>query len=292
MPQHRGEQIENEVTRWLQRERRRRRGFLEARQTAGESASGGRGPGGIGTPGGGGGPPGGPGGGAGGGGGGWWGGGGEAFDVANADAWPEIKVPMALAPLAETDAGGDSEQGAAAEVFPSFLATTGTFNLANFDILRGTWVLNAGNLQHTPLAPVGPPHPRGVITYNGFTTYTDCHVQGSKTATGANTVCFVLGRYNPATENGYAVSAQLGTTLLIQRIDAGNLLTLNTIPQAFTAADRFGLRMVGTTIEATFNGAVIGSAIDATYASGRGGMGENSSTAATRIWDLFRIDAP
>ncbi|QOJ18591.1 MAG: hypothetical protein HRU76_13795 [Phycisphaeraceae bacterium] len=177
--------------------------------------------------------------------------------------------------------------------FHPFSATTGTFALTDFDVLRGTWVLNAGNLQNSVLGAVGPPDPRSVVTYNGFTSYTDLHVQGSKTTVGINTACWVLARYNPATQNGYAVSAQLGTTILIQRIDAGVLATLSTIPQAFTAADTFGCRIVGSTIQATLNGVGIGSAIDATYgAPARAGMGDASSTLATRIWDFFSITPP
>lgn len=104
---------------------------------------------------------------------------------------------------------------------------------------------------------------------------------------------YILGRIDPATGNGYAVklinSGAVGNTRIMKLTGwAEAQLGANVATTAFAAGDRLGILLAGTNISAMKNGVLIAGStrVDASYASGYGGIGAQATSIA---WRDFRV---
>lgn len=98
----------------------------------------------------------------------------------------------------------------------------------------------------------------------------------------------------PASLNGYEVTAGdsgfLGSTIRVRRFDAGAATGLTTDSSVtWVAGDVMMLEAVGSTISVYRNGSFVVSTTDATYSTGRAGVGisNDTSTANTVVDDFF-----
>ncbi len=162
-----------------------------------------------------------------------------------------------------TDADAGDLTPVAAGPLDAGLSATGDFD----------WEGNAddGSIGAAYQASAVTPGPRSVLAYTGR-TYTvgriDVEPSAITAEQGVGMRCTLDEAFDPVTLSGYAVLIT-ATGLDIVRYDDDIPTVLASVAVTINAGDTIGIRCTGSTIQARHNGSTVGSATDATYASGR-----------------------
>lgn len=160
--------------------------------------------------------------------------------------------------------------------------------------MRGTWSQGSSNgvLNITAIGTGNVP--LAVLLYNSENYAGDATIDITLDNVTAGAVKYAIARgadNGSSLLNGYAFrvigNGSIGNCS-IGRIDNGVFTTLGaSFGQAYAAGDTFGIRVTGTTIQARRNGAQVNTdRTDATYTTGRLGIGGDSTVPAFRAASL------